>query len=51
MKRRQPEHPNPQRKAYTRPELKEFGTIAALTENAGASAKPDSVTMGLDKSQ
>lgn len=50
MNRRQPENPSPQRQPYARPELKEFGTIAALTENSGASARPDNVTMGNDKS-
>ena len=50
MERRQPDHPSPQRRPYARPELKEFGTIAALTENSANGAKPDGATMGNDKS-
>lgn len=50
MKRRQPESRTQQRQAYARPELKEFGTIAALTENSSSGKVPDGATMGNDKS-
>lgn len=50
MERRQPDNPSPQRQPYARPELKEFGTIAALTENTAGGSKPDGATMGNDKS-
>jgi hypothetical protein len=50
MKRHEPETQSPPRKPYVRPELKEFGTIAALTENNSIGTKPDGATMGNDKS-
>ena len=50
MEREQTDTQSPQRRPYARPELKEFGTIAALTENSSSGAKPDGATMGNDKS-
>lgn len=50
MEGQQSDNPSPQRRPYARPELKEFGTIAALTENSASGSKPDGATMGNDKS-
>ena len=42
--------PSKERRPYVRPELKEFGTIAALTASNANGTKPDGATMGNDKS-
>jgi hypothetical protein len=42
--------PSTERRPYVRPELKEFGTIAALTASNAIGGKNDGSTMGADKS-
>lgn len=42
--------PSDERRPYVRPELKEFGTIAALTAATAVGGMPDAATMGNDKS-
>ena len=50
MKSPKPEQKD-ERKPYSPPELKEFGTIAELTaQNSPTGPKNDSGTMGFDKS-